>query len=125
MQARRPTKSFVCPRRILKPCWVKCWHTSRRTVVHRHQLVRPNVAKPAHFAGSPSRINIETSRRTVARRHSKLLEFEREDASRLAVWLCTLLDQVAERDKIRQTLNAEDPLNQWLDAGLGLHNSGP
>ena len=53
----------------------------------------------------------------------QLLDFDREDASRLAVWLCTLLDQVAERDEIRQTLDAEDPINQLLDAGLGLHNS--
>ena len=55
----------------------------------------------------------------------KLLDFEREDASRLAIWLCALLDQVAERDEIRQTLDAEDPLNQLLDAGLGLHKSRP
>ena len=53
----------------------------------------------------------------------QLLDFDREDASRLAVWLCTLLDQAAERDEIRQTLDAEDPINQLLDAGLGLHNS--
>ena len=38
------------------------------------------------------------------------LKFEREDASRLAVWLCTLLDQDAKRDEIRQTLDAEDPV---------------
>ncbi len=55
----------------------------------------------------------------------QLLDFEREDASRLAIWLCSLLDQVAERDEIRQTLDAEDPLNQMMDAGLGLHNSRP
>ena len=55
----------------------------------------------------------------------QLLKFEREDASRLAIWLFALLDQDAERDEIRQTLNAEDPVNQLLDAGLGLHNSHP
>lgn len=55
----------------------------------------------------------------------QLLKFEREDASRLAIWLFALLDQVAERDEIRQTLDAEDPLNQLFDAGLGLHNSRP
>ena len=55
----------------------------------------------------------------------QLLDFEREDASRLAVWLCTLLDQLSKRDEIRQTLDTEDPVNQLLDAGLGLHNSRP
>lgn len=51
--------------------------------------------------------------------------FEREDASRLAVWLHTLMNEVAKRDEIRQTLDAEDPVNKLLDAGLGLHNSHP
>ena len=55
----------------------------------------------------------------------QLLNFERDDASRLAIWLCALLDQTAEQDEIRQTLDAEDPLNQLLDAGLGLHKSRP
>ena len=56
----------------------------------------------------------------------ELLDFEREDASRLAIWLCALLDQVAERDEIRQTLDAEDPLNQLLmldRATSHVHNS--
>lgn len=55
----------------------------------------------------------------------QLQGFEREDASRLAVWLHTLMNEVAKRDEIRQTLDAEDPVNKLLDAGLGLHNSHP
>ena len=55
----------------------------------------------------------------------QLQDFEREDASRLAVWLHTLMNEVANRDEIRQTLDAEDPVNKLLDAGLGLHNSHP
>ena len=55
----------------------------------------------------------------------QLQNFEREDASRLAVWLHTLMNEFSKRDEIRQTLNAEDPVNQLLDAGLGLHNSSP
>ena len=55
----------------------------------------------------------------------QLQDFEREDASRLAVWLHTLMNEVAKRDEIRQTLDAEDPVNKLLDAGLGLHNSHP
>lgn len=55
----------------------------------------------------------------------QLQDFEREDASRLAVWLHTLMDEVTKRDEIRQTLDAEDPVNKLLDAGLGLHNSHP
>ncbi|MEC8093039.1 MAG: hypothetical protein VX155_04330 [Planctomycetota bacterium] len=55
----------------------------------------------------------------------QLQGFEREDASRLAVWLHTLMNEVANRDEIRQTLDAEDPANKLLDAGLGLHNSHP
>ena len=55
----------------------------------------------------------------------QLQDFEREDASRLAVWLHTLMNQVTKRDEIRQTLDAEDPVNKLLDAGLGLHNSHP
>lgn len=55
----------------------------------------------------------------------QLQDFEREDASRLAVWLHTLMSEVTKRDEIRQTLDAEDPVNKLLDAGLGLHNSHP
>ena len=55
----------------------------------------------------------------------QLQGFEREDASRLAVWLHTLMNEVAKRDEIRQTLDAENPVNKLLDAGLGLHNSHP
>ncbi len=55
----------------------------------------------------------------------QLQGFERDDASRLAVWLHTLMNEVAKRDEIRQTLDAEDPVNKLLDAGLGLHNSHP
>ena len=55
----------------------------------------------------------------------QLQGFEREDASRLAVWLHTLMNEDAKRDEIRQTLDAEDPVNKLLDAGLGLHNSHP
>ncbi|MEC8770301.1 MAG: hypothetical protein VXX19_05590 [Planctomycetota bacterium] len=55
----------------------------------------------------------------------QLQGFEREDASRLAVWLHTLMNEVAKRDEIRQTLDAEDQVNKLLDAGLGLHNSHP
>ena len=55
----------------------------------------------------------------------QLQDFEREDASRLAVWLHTLMNEITKRDEIRQTLDAEDPVNKLLDAGLGLHNSHP
>ena len=55
----------------------------------------------------------------------QLQGFEREDASRLAVWLHTLMNEVAKRDEISQTLDAENPVNKLLDAGLGLHNSHP
>ena len=55
----------------------------------------------------------------------QLQGFEREDASRLAVWLHTLMNEDAKRDEIRQTLDAEDPVNKLLNAGLGLHNSHP
>ena len=55
----------------------------------------------------------------------QLQGFEREDASRLAVWLHTLMNEVAKRDEIRQTLDAENPVNKLFDAGLGLHNSHP
>ncbi len=55
----------------------------------------------------------------------KLIKLNRSDTARLAVWLHTLLGQIAERDQIRQTLDAEKSINQLLDAGLGLHNFAP
>ena len=55
----------------------------------------------------------------------KLINLNRFDTNRLAVWLHTLLGQITERDQIRQTLDAEKSINQLLDAGLGLHNSAP
>lgn len=54
---------------------------------------------------------------------AKLLALDRADATRLAVWLHTLLGQNTERDQIRQTLDPEKPINRLLEAGLGLHNS--
>ncbi|MAV55244.1 MAG: hypothetical protein CMJ28_04735 [Phycisphaerae bacterium] len=54
-----------------------------------------------------------------------LKKLEQPNGLRLAIWVLELLGQDEERDVLRQSLDAEQSINQMLDAGLGLHSPGP